>query len=116
MSTSIIDKVRELVSSGNMTRAGLARAAGLHANTLRDCGEDGWNPTADTLAKLEGFLLQNDERPVLVGIEEIIDEARNGKMYILVDDEDRENEATSSFPRKWRRPWRSISWRRMAAA
>ncbi|SMQ74426.1 GTP cyclohydrolase II /3,4-dihydroxy-2-butanone 4-phosphate synthase [Altererythrobacter xiamenensis] len=104
MSTLIIDKVRDLVSSGEITRAGLARAAGLHANTLRDCGDDGWNPTADTLAKLERFLLQNDERPVLVGIEEIIDEARNGKMYILVDDEDRENEGDLIIPAQMATP------------
>ena len=75
-----------------MSRAGLARAAGLHANTLRDCTEDGWNPTTETLGKIERFLAENDETPVLVPIEEIIDEARNGRMFILVDDEDRENE------------------------
>jgi 3,4-dihydroxy 2-butanone 4-phosphate synthase / GTP cyclohydrolase II len=98
MSTSTIEKVRDLVAVGTMTKAGLARAAGLHANTLRDCAEDGWNPTAETLAKLEAFLLQNDDRPVLVGAEEIINEARNGRMYILVDDEDRENEGDLIIP------------------
>ena len=89
MSTNIIDRVRELVSSGKMTRAGLARAAGLHANTLRECGESSWNPTAETLAKLENFLSSNDESPVLVGIEEIIDEGANEAS----DGEDREEEA-----------------------
>jgi len=54
---STIERVRTLVVSGQMTRAGLARAAGLHANTLRDCTEEGWNPTSDTLGKLERFLL-----------------------------------------------------------
>lgn len=98
MSTSIITQVRELVTGGVMTRAGLARAAGLHANTLRDCTEETWNPTADTLAKLETFLSENDDRPVLVGAEEIIHEARNGRMYILVDDEDRENEGDLIIP------------------
>ncbi|NNK46838.1 MAG: 3,4-dihydroxy-2-butanone-4-phosphate synthase, partial [Altererythrobacter sp.] len=71
MDTSIITRVREIVSSGELTKAGLARASGLHANTLRECTEDGWNPTADTLAKLENFLSGNDDRPALVGIEEI---------------------------------------------
>ena len=104
MSTPTIDKVRDLVTSGEMTRAGLARAAGLHANTLRECGEDGWNPTAETLAKLENFLIENDDRPVLVGIEEIIDEARNGRMYILVDDEDRENEGDLIIPAQMATP------------
>ncbi|TRD09910.1 3,4-dihydroxy-2-butanone-4-phosphate synthase [Erythrobacter insulae] len=98
MSTSIITRVRDLVTSGDFTKAGLARAAGLHANTLRDAAEADWNPTADTLAKLQDFLDSNDERPVLVGAEEIINEARNGRMYILVDDEDRENEGDLIIP------------------
>ncbi|ALE16389.1 3,4-dihydroxy-2-butanone 4-phosphate synthase / GTP cyclohydrolase II [Altererythrobacter epoxidivorans] len=104
MSTNIIDKVRDLVTSGSMTRAGLARAAGLHANTLRDCGDASWNPTNETLVKLENFLLHNDDRPALVGIEEIIDEARNGRMYILVDDEDRENEGDLIIPAQMATP------------
>ncbi|MEO0461751.1 MAG: 3,4-dihydroxy-2-butanone-4-phosphate synthase [Pseudomonadota bacterium] len=104
MSTSIITRVRDLIDSGTMTKAGLARAAGLHANTLRDCAEPDWNPTAETLAKLETFLDANDERPVLVGIEEIIDEARNGRMYILVDDEDRENEGDLIIPAQMATP------------
>lgn len=104
MSTSTIDKVRDLVSSGQMTKAALARAAGLHANTLRDCNESGWNPTSDTLSKLERFLSSNDDRPVLVPIEEIIDEARNGRMYILVDDEDRENEGDLIIPAQMATP------------
>ncbi len=98
MSNHTIIRVREIVSEGRMSRAGLARAAGLHANTLRDCTDPGWNPTADTLAKLERFLNSNDDAPVLVSIEEIIDEARNGRMYILVDDEDRENEGDLIIP------------------
>ena len=104
MSTSTIDKVRALVTDGGMARAALARAAGLHANTLRECTEPGWNPTADTLAKLDRFLFTNDDRPVLVPIEEIIDEARNGRMYILVDDEDRENEGDLIIPAQMATP------------
>ncbi len=87
-----------------MTRTGLARAAGLHANTLRDCGEPDWNPTTDTLGKLERFLFANDGRSVLVPIEEIIDEARNGRMYVLVDDEDRENEGDLIIPAQMATP------------
>jgi 3,4-dihydroxy 2-butanone 4-phosphate synthase/GTP cyclohydrolase II len=104
MNTSIITRVRELVTSGGMTRAGLARAAGLHPNTLRDCTEEGWNPTAETLAKLEAFLAAHDDRPVLASIEEIIDEARNGRMFILVDDEDRENEGDLVIPAQMATP------------
>jgi len=87
-----------------MTRAGLARAAGLHANTLRDCTEPGWNPTAETLGKLERFLAANDDTPVLVPIEQIIDEARNGRMFVLVDDEDRENEGDLIIPAQMATP------------
>jgi 3,4-dihydroxy 2-butanone 4-phosphate synthase/GTP cyclohydrolase II len=104
MSTPIIQRVRTLVAEGRMTRAGLARAAGLHANTLRDCTEDSWNPTADTLGKLERFLAANDETPVLVPIEAIIDEARNGRMFVLVDDEDRENEGDLVIPAQMATP------------
>ena len=104
MDTSIITQVRELVHSGEFSKAGLARAAGLHANTLRDCTEESWNPTAETLAKLGSFLAENHGEPVLVGIEEIIDEARNGRMYILVDDEDRENEGDLIIPAQMATP------------
>ncbi|MEE4450012.1 3,4-dihydroxy-2-butanone-4-phosphate synthase [Novosphingobium resinovorum] len=104
MATDVIDKVRKLVTEGGMSKSSLARAAGLHANTLRDCTEDDWNPTADTLGKLERVLFSNDEREVLVPIEEIIDEARNGRMFILVDDEDRENEGDLIIPAQMATP------------
>jgi len=104
MAANVIEKVRALVTDGGMSKAGLARAAGLHANTLRDCTETDWNPTADTLGKLERVLFANDEREVLVPIEEIIDEARNGRMFILVDDEDRENEGDLVIPAQMATP------------
>jgi 3,4-dihydroxy 2-butanone 4-phosphate synthase/GTP cyclohydrolase II len=104
MSELLIDKVRTLVSVGGMSKAGLARAAGLHANTLRDCTEPDWNPTAETLGKLERFLSANDDRPVLCPIEEIIEEARNGRMFVLVDDEDRENEGDLVIPAQMATP------------
>ena len=104
MNDIAIIKVRALIEQGKMTRAGLARAAGLHANTLRDCTEEGWNPTTDTLAKIERFLEENDDTPVLVGIGEIIEEARNGRMFILVDDEDRENEGDLIIPAQMATP------------
>jgi 3,4-dihydroxy 2-butanone 4-phosphate synthase/GTP cyclohydrolase II len=104
MTNPIIERVRLLVSDGGITKSGLARAAGLHANTLRDCAEADWNPTSDTLSKLERFLAANDDRPVLASIEEIIDEARNGRMFILVDDEDRENEGDLIIPAQMATP------------
>jgi len=100
----VISRTNQAVTDGEVTRAGLARAAGLHANTLRDCGQPGWNPTAETLAKLAQFFAENDQTPVLVGIEEIINEARNGRMFILVDDEDRENEGDLIVPAQMATP------------
>src|SRR5690349_4576892 len=81
-----------------MSRSGLARAAGLHPNSLRRLGESDWNPTAETLLKLERFLGSGGSRGVMATAEQIIDEARNGRMYILVDDEDRENEGDLIIP------------------
>ncbi len=57
MSTPLIQNIREIVSSGDMSKAGLARAAGLHPNSLRKLDEKDWNPTADTLRKLERFIV-----------------------------------------------------------
>ena len=104
MGLHLIDKVRRLVTEGGMSRSGLARAAGLHANTLRDMEDGDWNPTAETLRKLEHFLFANDDAPTLVPIEEIIEEARNGRMFILVDDEDRENEGDLIIPAQMATP------------
>jgi len=104
MSTMLIDRVRDLVSSGGISRSGLARAAGLHANSLRMLDEPEWNPTADTLRKLEVYLDRREKRPALVPIEEIIEEARNGRMTILVDDEDRENEGDLIIPAQMATP------------
>ena len=101
---SIQNRIRALVDAGAMSRSAIARAAGLHANSLRDCSQPQWNPTAETLAKLEAFLVDNDERPVLATIEEIVEEARNGRMFVLVDDEDRENEGDLVIPAQMATP------------
>ncbi len=104
MSTELITRLRGLVTEGGLSRSGLARAAGLHANTLRDLDQPDWNPTADTLRKLEAYLFDSDDTPALVPIEEIIEEARNGRMFILVDDEDRENEGDLIIPAQMATP------------
>ncbi len=104
MSSTLIDKVRTLVSEGGMSRSGLARAAGLHANSLRKLGEIDWNPTADTLGKLETYILKREGGTALASPEEIINEARNGRMFILVDDEDRENEGDLVIPAQMATP------------
>ncbi|MFZ4380936.1 MAG: 3,4-dihydroxy-2-butanone-4-phosphate synthase [Sandarakinorhabdus sp.] len=98
MSESLIARLRDLVAAGEESKAGMARAAGLHANSLRALDEADWNPTTDTLRKLEGWLAEREAGPVLSPIVDIINEARNGRMYILVDDEDRENEGDLIIP------------------
>ena len=103
MSKILIEKLVELIESGKETRAGLARAAGLHANSLRSLGQEDWNPTAETLGKLETYLARGGSG-VMATAEEIINEARNGRMYILVDDEDRENEGDLIIPAQMATP------------
>lgn len=103
MSKILIEQLTELIDSGKETRAGLARAAGLHANSLRSLGQEDWNPTAETLGKLESYLVRGGSG-VMATAEEIINEARNGRMYILVDDEDRENEGDLIIPAQMATP------------
>src|SRR5213075_3400888 len=103
MSTSLIERLNAIIETGEVSRAGLARAAGLHPNSLRKLGQPDWNPTADTLGRLEK-LIQRGNSSVLVGPEEIINEARNGRMFILVDDESRENEGDLIIPAQMATP------------
>jgi len=103
MSTTLIDQLNAIIETGEVSRAGLARAAGLHPNSLRKLGQPDWNPTADTLGRLEK-LIQRGSAQVLVGTEAIIDEARNGRMFILVDDESRENEGDLVIPAQMATP------------
>jgi 3,4-dihydroxy 2-butanone 4-phosphate synthase/GTP cyclohydrolase II len=103
MSTDLIERLTAVIATGEVSRSGLARAAGLHPNSLRKLGSDEWNPTADTLLKLEKLLVSGTT-DVLVGPERIIDEARNGRMFILVDDDDRENEGDLVIPAQMATP------------
>ena len=104
MSTQLIERIRAIVDDGSMSRSGLARAAGLHANSLRDLDSPGWNPTAETLRKLENWLAHGSDLSPMATPEEIIAEARNGRMFILVDDDDRENEARNAKDKKCSAP------------
>ncbi|MEO8454445.1 MAG: 3,4-dihydroxy-2-butanone-4-phosphate synthase [Sphingomicrobium sp.] len=103
MSTSLIERLEAVIATGEISRSGLARAAGLHPNSLRKLGNSDWNPTADTLSRLEK-LIQRGTAEVLVGTEAIINEARNGRMFILVDDESRENEGDLVIPAQMATP------------
>ena len=103
MSSNLIDRLLSMVQGGEVSRSGLARAAGLHANSLRRLGEPDWNPTAETLLKLERFLTSGGSS-VMASPEQIVDEARNGRMFILVDDDDRENEGDLVIPAQMATP------------
>ncbi len=103
MSATLIEQLNAIIETGEVSRAGLARAAGLHPNSLRKLGQADWNPTADTLVRLEK-LIQRGNTEVLVGTEAIINEARNGRMFILVDDEGRENEGDLVIPAQMATP------------
>jgi 3,4-dihydroxy 2-butanone 4-phosphate synthase/GTP cyclohydrolase II len=103
MSTTLIERLEAIIATGEVSRAGLARAAGLHPNSLRKLGSADWNPTADTLTRLEK-LIRRGTTEVLVGPETIINEARNGRMFILVDDEGRENEGDLVIPAQMATP------------
>lgn len=87
-----------------MSRSGLARAAGLHPNSLRSIDRADWNPTAETLRKLETYLASGSPERPIAPIEEILEEARQGRMFILVDDEDRENEGDLVIPAQMATP------------
>lgn len=100
MKIDLLERIRNAVAERGISRSGLARAAGLHPNSLRSLDDDDWNPTAETLKKLERYLSYSGLSP----IEEIIDEARNGRMFILVDDEDRENEGDLIIPAQMATP------------
>ena len=53
----------------------------------------------------------------LSSIDEIVEDARNGRMFILVDDEDRENEGDLVIPAQFGDAGgRSTSWPSTAAA
>ncbi|MEY2884215.1 MAG: 3,4-dihydroxy-2-butanone-4-phosphate synthase, partial [Pseudomonadota bacterium] len=104
MTTSITDRLRALVAEGGETKSGIARAAGLHANSLRNLDDADWNPTSDTLKKLEAWLRDRATGPALASVQEIINEAKNGRMFILVDDEDRENEGDLVIPAQMATP------------
>jgi 3,4-dihydroxy 2-butanone 4-phosphate synthase/GTP cyclohydrolase II len=103
VSTTLIERLSAIIETGEVSRAGLARAAGLHPNSLRKLGQPDWNPTADTLGRLER-LIARGTTDVLVGTEAIINEARNGRMFILVDDESRENEGDLVIPAQMATP------------
>ena len=104
MTNTVAEQLIALVSEGVMSRSGLARAAGVVATELRHLGAPDWNPDEDTLGKLDAYLRERARGTALASPEEIINDARNGRMFILVDDEDRENEGDLVIPAQMATP------------
>jgi len=100
----IAGQVGHLVRQEGMSPAGLARVAGVSSDSLQGIGEADWRPRADIVAKLEYYLERRETGTALASPEEIICEARNGRMFILVDDEDRENEGDLVIPAQMATP------------
>ena len=48
--------------------------------------------------------VERDWSDAISSVEEIIEDARNGRMFILVDHEDRENEGDLVIPAQWATP------------
>jgi 3,4-dihydroxy 2-butanone 4-phosphate synthase / GTP cyclohydrolase II len=97
-------KIGQLFREEGISLAGLARATGISSDTLQGCGEEDWTPSAGILPKLEYYLERRESGTALASPEEIICEARNGRMFILVDDEDRENEGDLVIPAQMATP------------
>lgn len=54
--TELIKSIRTFAALPGWSKTKLAREAGLSPNALRDLDDGGFNPTADTLDKLETFI------------------------------------------------------------
>jgi 3,4-dihydroxy 2-butanone 4-phosphate synthase / GTP cyclohydrolase II len=100
----IAGQVRGLVRQEGISLTGLARAAGVSSDSLHGCGEADWQPRVEIAAKLECYLERRENGTALASPDEIISEARNGRMFILVDDEDRENEGDLVIPAQMATP------------
>lgn len=66
----LLHRIRAHLASPGITKAGLAKSAGLHPNTLRDADREDWNPTTATLRAIEPLL------PPELGTEWPIDDSR----------------------------------------
>jgi hypothetical protein len=56
------------------------------------------------VAPAGGAAMTEEFQDAISSVEEIIEDARNGRMFILVDHEDRENEGDLVIPAQWATP------------
>ena len=70
------------------------------------------------VSKRQGALLDHGAADItfLSSVEEIVEDARNGRMSSWSTTRTARTRAISSSPRRWRRPRRSTSWRATGAA
>ena len=54
-----LKRVREYARQKGLSKSAFARAAGLNDTTLRGINRDDWNPTAETLRRLESVIPKN---------------------------------------------------------
>ena len=103
MSTTLIERLNAIIEPARSAAPASPAPPGFIPTASARLGQSDWNPTADTLGRLEK-LIQRGTAEVLVGPEAIINEARNGRMFILVDDENRENEGDLVIPAQMATP------------
>jgi len=94
----------DLIRKYGLSPSSLARAAGVPSSTVRNIEEPGWQPDEGVEEKLHAYFDRRAQGMALATAEEIIMEARNGRMFILVDDEDRENEGDLVIPAQMATP------------
>ena len=58
-----IERVRAFARAQGWTKSRLARQAGMIDTTLRDFHRDDWNPTAETIRRLEAVIRLQRPRP-----------------------------------------------------
>jgi 3,4-dihydroxy 2-butanone 4-phosphate synthase/GTP cyclohydrolase II len=102
--TILSEALRPLIIRDGLSPAGLARAAGVGSACVSALLDHGREPDPESAAKLWRYLRHRESGLALATPEEIINEARNGRMFILVDDEDRENEGDLVIPAQMATP------------
>ena len=58
---ALLSDLVQRAHAGHVTKAELARQSRLHVNTFKHFGRDTWNPTMDTLRRIESVLPHRDQ-------------------------------------------------------
>jgi 3,4-dihydroxy 2-butanone 4-phosphate synthase/GTP cyclohydrolase II len=98
MITDLSARIQTLIENERVSLAGLARAAGVSFSRLDGVNTNEWAPSEETAQALRDYLDRRETGGAVATPEELINEVRNGRMYILVDDENPENEGALIIP------------------